>query len=109
MLDEQGNFVAVEGVRRVSKVQIGGVDIDPDKMYTLASHNYMLKLGGGGYTMFADNSFVKDEVMTDNQVLVSYIQDKLHGIIPESRYGDPYGAGRIVLKAAQEEQEATQP
>ena len=42
-LDENGMFVAVTGDRRVQNVYVGDEPLDPEKTYTLASHNYMLK------------------------------------------------------------------
>ena len=48
--DDKGSFVSVEGARRVQNVQVLNQTtntyepIDPAKTYTLASHNYMLKM-----------------------------------------------------------------
>lgn len=95
-LDENGMFVSVEGDRRVKDVTIGGEPLDPDKTYTLASHNYKLKDCGDGYSMFADNVFLQDSVMIDNQVLINYIVDVLGGTVGEE-YADPYGQGRITI------------
>ena len=95
-LDENGMFVEVEGERRVKDVTVGGEPLDPEKTYTLASHNYKLKDCGDGYTMFADNLFLQDSVMIDNQVLINYIVDVLGGTVGEE-YSDPYGQGRITI------------
>ena len=95
-LDENGMFVSVEGDRRVTDVTIGGEPLDPEKTYTLASHNYKLKDCGDGYSMFADNVFLQDSVMIDNQVLINYIVDVLGGTVGEE-YADPYGQGRITI------------
>ena len=95
-LDENGMFVEVEGERRVKDVTVGGEPLDPDKTYTLASHNYKLKDCGDGYSMFADNLFLQDSVMIDNQVLINYIVDVLGGTVGEE-YADPYGQGRITI------------
>ena len=95
-LDENGMFVSVEGDRRVTEVTIGGEPLDPEKTYTLASHNYKLKDCGDGYSMFADNVFLQDSVMIDNQVLINYIVDVLGGNVGEE-YADPYGQGRITI------------
>ena len=48
--------------------------IDLNKTYTVASHNYMLKSGGDGMTMFNGCNIIKDEVMVDVDVLSTYIQ-----------------------------------
>ena len=93
--DENTMFAGVTGERRVQNVKIGGEDIDPEKTYTLASHNYMLKNGGDGYSMFAGCKVLQDEVMLDNQVLINYITGTLGGVVGES-YAEPYGEGRIV-------------
>ena len=95
-LDENGMFVSVEGDRRVKDVTVGGEPLDPEKTYTLASHNYKLKDCGDGYSMFADNVFLQDSVMIDNQVLINYIVDVLGGTVGEE-YADPYGQGRITI------------
>ena len=95
-LDENGMFVEVEGDRRVKDVTVGGEPLDPEKTYTLASHNYKLKDCGDGYSMFADNVFLQDSVMIDNQVLINYIVDVLGGTVGEE-YADPYGQGRITI------------
>ena len=95
-LDENGMFVSVEGDRRVTEVTIGGEPLDPERTYTLASHNYKLKDCGDGYSMFADNVFLQDSVMIDNQVLINYIVNVLGGTVGEE-YADPYGQGRITI------------
>ena len=96
VVDDADMFVEVAGDRRVQNVLVGGEPIDPEATYTLASHNYMLKSGGDGYTMFADNVLLQDEVMLDNQVLINYITESLGGVVGEE-YSDPYGQGRITF------------
>ena len=56
---------------------VGGEPIDLKATYTLASHDYMLRDGGDGINMFMDNKILQDEVMIDNQVLITYIRDSL--------------------------------
>ena len=97
--DENGMFAGVSGDRRVVNVTIGGEAIDPEATYTLASHNYMLKDAGDGYSMFQDCVLLQDSVMLDNQVLINYIVDSLGGVVGEE-YSEPYGEGRIVIHPA---------
>ena len=97
-LDENKMFQGVEGERRVKNVKVGGVPIDVNKTYVLASHNYMLKAGGDGFSMFKGAKVLRDEVMIDNQVLINYIQDELKGVVG-SEYANPYGQGRIEIVA----------
>ena len=94
-LTDEGLFVAVEGEYRVKNVMVGGEPLDLTKTYTLASHNYMLKSAGDGFTMFQDNPLLLEDVMLDNQVLINYITQGLGGTVGEG-YTDPYGQGRIV-------------
>ncbi len=94
VLTENKEFIKVDGEYRVKNVLVNGKPLDPDKTYTLASHNYMLKSGGDGYTMFKDNKILKDEVLIDNQVLINYIVDVLGGSVGKD-YADPLGNGRI--------------
>lgn len=92
--DADGLFVEVAGERRVKDVMVeengSWVAIDPEKTYTLACHNYKLQDMGDGYTMFADNVFILDKTMIDNQVLITYIRDALGGVIGEE-YAAPQG------------------
>lgn len=96
--DEKKMFVSVDGERRVKNVQVlkGNkyVDIDPKATYTLASHNYMLEDCGDGINMFKDNTFTRQNVMPDNQVLITYIKDYLKGSVP-AYYANP--SGRITV------------
>jgi len=96
-VDDKEMFVKVAGERRVKDVLINGQPIEPEKIYTVASHDYLLKHGGGGNPLFADNKLLQDEVMLDNQVLITYIRQHLKGIITEEQYGQALGEGRITI------------
>ncbi len=93
--DENGMFAGVTGEYRVKNVTVGGEPLDLAKTYTLASHNYMLKSAGDGYSMFAGAKLLIDETLIDNQVLITYITTELGGVVGE-QYADPYGQGRII-------------
>ena len=94
--DENTMFAGVEGEYRVKNVMVGGEPLELDKTYTLASHNYMLKNGGDGYSMFGGCTLLHDEVMLDNQVRINYIAGSLGGVVGEE-YAQPDGEGRIVI------------
>lgn len=104
VLDDNGSFVEVSGARRVSDVLVENSEtgayepIDPNATYTLAGHNYMLKQGGDGFTMFGEDNIklLLDETMVDNEVLIDYLTENLDGVIGEE-YADPYGQGRITI------------
>lgn len=109
VLTENKEFVKVDGEYRVKNVLVNGKPLDLDKTYTLASHNYMLKSGGDGFTMFRDNKLLKDEVLIDNQALINYIVDELDGSVGEA-YKNPLGDGRItVVEKAQGSTETENP
>ena len=97
--NDKSEFVKVDGAYRVSDIMVGGQPLDVNKTYTLASHNYMLKDAGDGYTMFGTKNvkLLKDGVMIDNQVLINYIVEKLGGVVG-AEYAAPQG--RITIKAA---------
>lgn len=94
--DDKGNFTGVAGPYRVTDIKVAGAPIDLAKTYTVASHNYMLKKGGDGMTMFNGSNVVKDEVMVDVDILSSYIR-QLGGAVTQE-YADPAGQGRIVIR-----------
>ncbi len=96
-VDDKKNFVKVAGAYRVKDIMVGGQALDLAKTYTLASHNYMLLNGGDGINMFRDNEVVVQPVLLDNQVLISYIQKYLNGVVGD-KYSNPYGQGRIQIK-----------
>lgn len=56
VLTENKEFVRVDGEYRVKNVMVGGEPLDLDKIYTVAGQDYMLKKGGGGFTMAAATS-----------------------------------------------------
>ena len=97
--DDKGLFVAVEGDRRVKDVFVEKngewQPIDPEATYTIACHNYLLQDMGDGYTMFADNQYILDKVMLDNQVIITYICDFLGGNVGEE-YAAPQGRITII-------------
>lgn len=97
VLDDAGMFVRVDGERRVKNVRVNGEPIDLEKTYTLASHNYMMKLGGNSINIFMDNELLLDETLLDNQVLISYIVDVLGGVVGEG-YSEIYGQGRLIIE-----------
>lgn len=100
VLDENDNFVKVSGDRRVKDILVLGESgeyspIEANQIYTLASHNYLLRDGGDNYTKFTDNEFVISEGISDYQVITEYITNVLGGSLSEK-----YAAtdGRITVK-----------
>ena len=93
-LDEHGEFLGVFGEYRVKNVLINGEPLDTEKIYTLAAHNYYLENGGDGYIFSGKCKILKENMMTDAELLAVYIRDNLGGVIPE-KYSEPYGEGRI--------------
>lgn len=99
-VDESGMFLSCGENRRVKDVMVLGDDgeyvpLDPQKTYTLASHNYLIKQGGDGINMFMDNKLILNEGMLDYQVLITYITENLDGIV-----GEEYSTaqGRIIIE-----------
>lgn len=93
--DENTMFAGVAGEYRVKNVKVNGEDLQPDKVYTLASLDYILLSNGDGYTMFDGCDVLQESVKLDNQVLLDYITGTLGGVVGEE-YAQPYGQGRII-------------
>jgi len=87
MLDENQEFVSIEGVRRVSDVKVlnqktGMYEpIALDRRYTLASHSYLLMEYGGGATMFKGSKLLSDTGILDVELLENYITENLNGVV----------------------------
>lgn len=96
LLNEQGNFVKVNGAYRIKDVQINGKPLDLQKKYTVAGTSYILRHSGNGMTMFNYSKIVQNEYMTDVDVLIEYIQNHLNATIG-SEYTNPYGQNRITI------------
>ena len=96
-VDEKGNFVKVAGAYRVADIMIGDSPLDTSKVYTVASHNYMLKMAGDGMTMFKNSKVIRDDVMTDVDILSAFIRNNLGGNVGAD-YANPAGQGRITIQ-----------
>ena len=88
-MNEKNQFVCVDGPYRVSDVRIGGAPLDLNGEYTLATNMYVFT-GGDGYTMFKEADMLMTLPLSDNEVVMKYISENLHGAIPE-RYAQPQG------------------
>lgn len=95
--DERRNFVSVDGEYRVKDIFVGGEPLDLEKTYTVASHNYWLKSGGDGMSMFVNRPVVRDDVMVDVDTITTYILEHLDGVVG-AEYANPHGQGRITIK-----------
>lgn len=95
-VDEKNMFMSIDGARRVSDVQVAGQPLEQGKTYTVASHAYLIKQGGDGYTMFADNNLLQDEFIEDYTTLINYLAKEYSQ--NTEQYRDSYGEGRIVAK-----------
>ncbi len=103
MFGLDGLFVTLgKGPRRVSNLQIFDPqsatykDIEPDRIYLVASYNYLLKeLGAAGMFRYAD--LLNDNLGQDVEILVRYIENFLNGTIPVS-YSTP--SSRINIKTS---------
>ena len=94
--DDSGQCIGISGKRRVSDVQVGGEDIDPEATYLLAGTNFTLLKHGDGYLCFDDCPVEQSSVKSDSQAVIDYIVDGLGGEIGAD-YAEPYGQGRITI------------
>jgi len=95
----EGLFPQVSGIKftfdgdaepgnRVQEVWVGGKKLDPNKIYTVATNDFM-KAGGDGYSMFTDAPIVKEAGGLE-EVLMEYIEANTP-VAPEVE-------GRIIVK-----------
>ena len=118
VLDDAKMWVGPAGVPyRVQNVMVLDKEtgeylpLDLERIYTLASHNYMLINQGDGFAMFGRNNVtvLQEDVMIDNAVLINYIQSMPGAEVVfddggtayydhvVTGYANPYGEGRIVI------------
>ena len=81
----------------MQNVLINGKPLDLNKKYTVGGTSYILKLGGNGMTMFKNARLIQDEMMSETDVIIEYIQNHLNAVIGDT-YKNPYGQGRIIIK-----------
>ena len=93
-VDERNKMIGIEGERRVRNVRINGKVIDPEKMYKVASSNYVLREGGDGH-VFAGAKLIEPDYMTVTDAFAHYLRD--FKVLPE-RYGKSQGRIRIAVK-----------
>ncbi|MBQ6971248.1 MAG: bifunctional metallophosphatase/5'-nucleotidase [Synergistaceae bacterium] len=73
-LDDRNRLVGIEGERRVKDVKINGEALDPEKVYKVASSNYVLLEEGDGH-LFRGAKVIEANYMTDDDALAHYIRD----------------------------------
>ncbi len=104
VVDNDNNFIKVEGERRVSDLKIlnketGAYEpVDIERTYTIASHTYLLSDHGEGTTMLEGSKIVQNSGMLDVELLEKYIVDNLGGIIGEE-YAESQGRVTVVNEA----------
>lgn len=77
-IDENDTLTGVGNLRRIKDVMVlkdgEYIPIDLNEIYTIASHNYMIKEGGCGMLHYLENhELTLDESIADYQVLIDYI------------------------------------
>ena len=78
-VDSDQMFASIEGERRVKNVYVleegEYVPIDPEKIYTVSSNNYILMNKGDGYTMFEDCEVLVKNGPVDVSSLINYAKN----------------------------------
>ena len=98
-VDSSGMFVSVNGDRRVFDIKVleNGEykDLELDKTYTIASHNYLIKSAGDGCNMFKNCRVIDDTDILDYEVLITYIMDYLNSDL-STKYSSIEGRINII-------------
>ena len=96
---ESGEFVRIDGPRRVKNVQVlennAYVDIDPNKEYIISSHNFLLESGGDGANMFINDPTIPSAHLFDYEVLIKYIVEVLQGHLKD-KYSSTEGRINVI-------------
>ncbi len=96
VVDSQGNFVKVEGEYRAKNIMVGYNPLNLDGVYSMAATDYILLHKGDGMTMFK-NTAPDINYFTEYDLIVKYLNSYLDNKVG-SRYADPLGDGRIIIK-----------
>ena len=86
-------FTGVSGEYRVYNIKVLNSasgeyeDIDLNKQYTFASHNYMILEQGSGMSMFKNAEIITNDGMLDVELLEKYIVENLNGNLSEQYAG----------------------
>ncbi len=99
VMDANGNFIRVDGERRVKNVKVLNgdtyTDIDPTATYSVSGNNYSMFNGGDGMTMFTGCEKICADGLKDYEVVVSYFLSNSEEFI-----ADNYSSvqNRIIIK-----------
>lgn len=112
VFDEYMAFEKVDGERRICNVKVLNSKtalyepIDENKIYTLASHNYLLLDHGSGATMLDNSNIILNNGMLDVELLEVYINENLDGTITKE-YENVQGRVTILTAPISEPQTST--
>lgn len=97
--DESGNFIKVDGERRIKNVQVlendTYVDIDENKTYKVSSTSYILQEGGNGANLFINDEEIESKIRIDYEVVIEYLTDYLSGNLAE-KYSSTEGRINVI-------------
>ena len=88
-------YYAPETIRRVTVNSVNEKPFDPKDTYALAANNFM-SAGGDTYFVLAMKEGFDTGVLLD-EILIKYIQEELHGVLPASKYAEVRGDQKIIL------------
>ena len=88
--DENGIFVKIEGLRRVSNVKINGKSLDLNKIYNVSLSDYIANGGNGLYNMLTKYEVFNQSSLTDSDATSYFIKNNLNGKIPK-KYKEQQG------------------
>jgi len=96
-------FAPAKPGARVTNVKIGGKPLDLNKVYTIATNDF-LAAGGDTYYILKDLESYNTYVALED-ALVNYTDEVLNGVISEAKYGKPSGRISIILPPVEEDPE----
>ena len=100
-------YYAPESIRRVTVNSVNGKPFSPEDTYALAANNFM-SAGGDTYFVLGMKDGFDTGVLLD-ELLIRYIQEELHGVLPASKYAEVRGDQKIILAGDAASQESAAP
>ncbi len=95
-------------IQRVTIQSVGDKAFDADKVYTIATNDFMAS-GGDTYYAFKASSATYDLGLLMDEVVMDYITDELKGTVTAEAYGSPEGRINIVTAPVEKSAQPAKP
>ncbi len=91
----ESTFYKPASIQRVHIESINGLPFSSDEIYAVITNNFVAA-GGDSYYAFGSASSKYDTGIMMDEVLMDYVQNELHGVIPASKYANTRGDQTVI-------------